>query len=174
MQSVGRISRLYGTDGEVMITLYRDFPRDFDTSKPLFIRVSGLIVPLYMDSFEFRGNSSANVRFADLDSDRRVGEFITSELFLPEAEGELTYNEDGDEEFTFEDLIGYQVEATYGDGYVFMGEVTAYYDSTRNPLFGVMMDGDEVLIPAAEEFIAGIDFEQRRVVFLLPEGLLDL
>ncbi len=174
MQSVGRINRLYGTDGEVMITLYRDFPQNFDTSKPLFIKVNGLAVPLYLERFERRGTSSANVLFADLDSDRRVGEFITQELFMPETENEATYNEDGEEEFTFEDLIGYQVEATYGDGYLFVGEITDFYDTTRNPLFGVLMDGDEVLIPAAEEFIAGIDFEERRVVFLLPEGLLDL
>ncbi len=174
MLCVGRISRLYGTDGEVMITLYSDFPQEFDTSKPLFIKVGGLTVPLYLDKFERRGRSGANVIFADLDSDRRVSEFITQELYLPEEEGEATYNESEDEEFTFEDLIGFRVEATYGDGYLFEGEIVAFYDTARNPLFGVRMDGDEVLIPAAEEFIAGIDFEGRRIVFLLPEGLLEL
>ena len=32
----------------------------------------------------------------------------------------------------------------------------------------------QVLVPAAEEFIAHIDFEERRIHLVLPEGLLDL
>ncbi|MFR9620750.1 MAG: ribosome maturation factor RimM [Rikenellaceae bacterium] len=173
MQSVGRISRLYGTDGEVMLSLYTAFPQLFDSAKPLFIKVDGLWVPLYLDRFERRGRSSANALFADLDSDRRVGEFLSQELFLPESD-ESAYSDVSEDEFTFDDLVGFRVEATYGDGYLFEGEIVDFYDTARNPLFGVMMDGDEVLIPAAEEFIAGIDFDERRIVFLLPEGLLDL
>ncbi len=57
----------------------------------------------------------------------------------------------------------------------FTGEVTDYYDSESNPLLEITTDdGTEVLIPAAEEFIARIDFEARRIEFILPEGLLNL
>ena len=54
------------------------------------------------------------------------------------------------------------------------GEVTDYYDSEANPLLGVTIDGREYLVPAVEEFIAGIDFEGRRLRMTLPEGLLSL
>lgn len=57
----------------------------------------------------------------------------------------------------------------------FTGRVTDYYDSEANPLLEVTTDeGDEVLVPAAEEFIARIDFEERLIEFILPEGLMDL
>lgn len=57
----------------------------------------------------------------------------------------------------------------------FTGEITDYYDSETNPLLEIRTDdGTEVLVPAAEEFIGQIDFEGRRIEFILPEGLLDL
>ncbi len=155
-----------------MITLYADFPEDFDTSaEPLFAKIDGLNVPLYLEKFERRGRAGAVVSFADIDTERRVSELLSMELFLPEEEFDAESY--ADDEFTFEDLIGYTIEATIGDGVVHEGEVTGFYDG-KNPLFEVDIDGREVLIPAAEEFIAGVDFDEGHIVFLLPEGLIDL
>ena len=50
----------------------------------------------------------------------------------------------------------------------------SYYDSDLNPLFELEIAGRRVLVPAAEEFIAHIDFEGRTVHLVLPGGLLDL
>ncbi len=180
MQKVARIGKLFGRGGEVMMTLYSTFPERFDSSStPLLAKVDGLNVPLYLDKFERRGRAGAIVAFADIDTERRVTEFLGMELYLADVEEELG---DGstDDEFTMEDLIGFAVEATTivgedgGEPEIVRGELVDYYDSLKNPLFGVMIDGREVLIPAAEEFIGGIDFDGRRIVFLLPEGLLNL
>ena len=54
------------------------------------------------------------------------------------------------------------------------GEITDYYDSEANPLFEVEIGGKRILVPAVEEFIAGIDFESRTVKMVLPEGLIEL
>ena len=56
----------------------------------------------------------------------------------------------------------------------FAGRVADYYDSEANPLFELEIGGRRVLVPAAEEFIAHIDFEGRTMKLVLPEGLLDL
>ncbi len=157
-----------------MITLYPDFPEDFDLDNPLFAKVDGLNVPLYLEKFERRGKAGAVVSFADIDTERRVSEFLNTELYLPESEDDGDYYS-ADDEFTMEDLVGFKVEATVGDGIISAGELTEYYDSHKNPLFEVTFEGGrEVLIPAAEEFIAGIDFDAHTIVFLLPEGLLEL
>lgn len=164
--AVARVGRLFGDirQGGLSITLYNTLPEDFDpATEPLFVEIDSLDVPLYCDHFERRGVAGANVRFADFDTQRRAEELIGKELFLYE---EAT---DEDDEFYMEDLIGFTVEAG-----ALRGEITDYYDSDMNPLFGIDFGEGERLIPAAEEFIERIDFERRHIVMTLPDGLLEL
>ncbi len=166
MIAVARVSKLFGQadTGGLAISLYTTFPEDFDPQEdPLFVEIGSLAVPLYMDSFERRGVSGANVRFADFDNTRRAEELIGKELFVEE------YVDEDDDEFYMEDLIGFRVEA--GD---MRGEITDFYDSEMNPLFGVDFGQGERLIPAAEEFIAQIDFDKGIIRMVLPEGLMEL
>ena len=161
----GRINKLFGTDGGVMLTLYAAFPDDFDaTATPLRVTIDGLEVPLWCERFERRGQTGAVAAFADLDTDRRATELLGLEFRIEEADAAAA-----DDEFYLEDLIGFAVEA---DGR--RGTLTDYYDSDANPLFELEIDGRRVLVPAVEEFIAHIDFEGRRLKMVLPEGLLEL
>ena len=164
MLAVGRIGRLFGTDGGVMVTLYASFPDDFTNEEPLFVVIDGLAVPLFYSSFERRGQSGAVVHFDDIDTSRRAEEFLVGrEIFIEDED------DDNDDEFYMEDLIGFKVVVDQREG-----ELVDYYDSEANPLFEIVIDGKEHLIPAAEEFIAHIDFEEQIIKFVLPEGLLEL
>ena len=170
MEPVARISKSFGREGELIATLYASFPDTFDpAADPLFATVDGLVVPLYCDRFERRGRSSALLRFADLDTERRAAMLLGLELSA-EQQGETA---DSDE-FYMEDLIGFRVTAAGRKG-----EIVDYYDSEANPLFEIeLTDADgarrRALVPAAEEFFARIDFERQTVKLVLPEGLLDL
>lgn len=164
MIAVGRIGRLFGTDGGVMISLYTTFPDDFKIEEPLFVTIDGLAVPIFCSSFERRGQSGAVATFDDIDTARRAEDFLVgNEIFIAEDE------DDNDDEFYMEDLIGFTVVVGKR-----RGEISDYYDSEANPLFEITLDGEEHLIPAAEEFIAHIDFERQTIKFVLPEGLLEL
>ncbi|MBO5800988.1 MAG: 16S rRNA processing protein RimM [Alistipes sp.] len=164
MIAVGRIGRIFGNDGGVMVTLYANFPDDFSTQEPLFVVIDKLAVPIFCSSFERRGQSGAIISFDDIDSVRRAEEFLVGrEIFIADEES------DDDDEFYMEDLIGFDVLV---DGR--KGTLTDYYDSEANPLFEISLDGKEHLIPAAEEFIAHIDFDKRSIKFILPDGLLEL
>ena len=159
----GRINRLFGTDGGVMLSLYPAFPADFDpAATPLLVTIDALEVPLWCDRFERRGMAGANVEFADFDTSRRAEELVGRILYMAE-------DEESDDEFYMEDLIGFAIEA--GE---LRGTVTDYYDSDMNPLFGIDFGDGERLIPAAEEFIARIDFDRRRIRMILPDGLAEL
>ena len=164
MIAVGRIGRIFGNDGGVMVTLYANFPDDFSTQEPLFVVIDKLAVPIFCSSFERRGQSGAIISFDDIDSVRRAEEFLVGrEIFIAEEES------DDDDEVYMEDLIGFDVLV---DGR--KGTLTDYYDSEANPLFEISLDGKEHLIPAAEEFIAHINFDKRSIKFILPDGLLEL
>ena len=90
----GRINKLFGTEGSVMLSLYDAFPEDFDPEQtPLLVTIDALEVPLWCKRFERRGVTGAVASFADLDTDRRAEELLGLEfegldtskrLFLPE------------------------------------------------------------------------------------------
>ena len=178
----GRINKLFGTEGGVMLSLYPAFPDDFTTDTPLLVTIDALEVPLWCERFERRGQSGATATFADFDTERRVQELLGLEFRI-----ELEEEDDEDGEFYLEDLIGFTVEAeevgeksgsadaadSKAAGKL-TGTVTDYYDSDANPLFELEIGGRQVLVPAAEEFIAHIDFEGRRMHLVLPEGLIGL
>ncbi len=162
---VGKITKLFGTDGEVQIKLYDIFPDDFTLTEPLFVEIDKLTVPFFCDSFERRGRSSATVRFADIDNEQRAGELVDKDIMLPfDKEDEAS-----DEAIYFEDMAGYS--ATLDDSY--NGIVEEFIDG-ENPLLRLSVDGKEVFVPAVDEFIEDIDPKRRRITISLPEGLLEL
>ena len=161
----GRINKLFGTEGGVMLSLYPAFPEDFTTDTPLRVTIDALEVPLWCERFERRGQSGATATFADFDTERRAQELVGLE-FRIEMNGE-----EDDDEFYLEDLIGFAVvaeEAGASSGRAataagetgacasgkLCGTVTDYYDSDANPLFELEIGGRQVLVPAVEEFIA--------------------
>lgn len=169
-----------------MLSLYPAFPDDFTTDTPLTVTIDALDVPLWCEHFERRGQSGATAAFADFDTERRAQELVGLEF-------RIELEEDGeDDEFYLEDLIGFTVRAEEAGGKSgsakaagsgtdgahaaakSTGTVTDYYDSDANPLFELEIGGRKVLVPAAEEFIAHIDFEARTMHLVLPEGLLTL
>ncbi len=153
-----------------MVTLYDSFPEHVDKKRPLFARVDGLFVPLYLIKFERRGKSGAIVSFEDIDTERRMSEFINMELYT--SDNDQAYNPD-DEEFTLDELVGYKVELIV-DNSTIIGKITQFIDSDYNPLFEICIDNDTHLIPAVEEFILSIDFEGGSITIAPPNGLLDL
>ncbi|MDL2320342.1 16S rRNA processing protein RimM [Alistipes sp. OttesenSCG-928-B03] len=193
---VGKVSKAFGLDGGALINLYDTFPDDINNEEPLFARVDGLAVPLFIEYFERRGRRGALVRFADIDTPARVGEFIGRELFVaaisPEraqgagrgehgGAGGATSGVDeeyiGDDDLFFDDLVGFRATITEigaGAARAIEGEVVAFIDSEMNPLLQIDSGGREILIPAAEEFIDAIDAVGREITFSIPEGLLDL
>ena len=162
----GRINKLFGTEGGVMLSLYEAFPDDFDPAEtPLFVAIDGLDVPLWCERFERRGAAGAVASFADLDTPRRARELLGREFRIDLAQ------DDGDE-FYLEDLIGFAVETeTFGAGDAAADDAAASPDGAHVCL---EIDGRRVLVPAVEEFIAHIDFEARTIRMVLPAGLTEL
>lgn len=164
--AVARVGKLFGeaNSGGLSLTLYDTFDYvEEPMNEPLFVEIDSLDVPLWLDKFERRGQRGATAHFADIDTPRRAEELLGKELYIIAQQG------DESDEFYMEDLIGFSVEA---EG--LSGEITDYYDSDINPLFGIDFGQGEQLVPAAEEFILHIDFDKGHIKMQLPEGLLDL
>jgi len=96
------------------------------------------------------------------DAHKYVGrEAYLPESLLPKAEGNSYYDKA---------IIGY----TAWNGPNIIGEVVDVLENSSQNLFIVEKGEQELLIPAVDAFIKGIDSEQKIIYLELPEGLLDL
>lgn len=166
LEAVGRISKTFGLEGELILALFDEFPEDFYIEEPLFVHIDGLAVPLFCDRFTRRGRSGAVAVFADFGSERRAEELIGKTLHL---EMEPEAGDAGDGRIYLEDIVGYTAVV---DG-ITDCKVLDFIDGD-NPLFRLEVSGKEVFVPAVEDFIAEIDGDKKTIIFELPVGLLDL
>ncbi len=171
MVTAGRVGKLFGVKGELMVTLYDVFPRDFNTEEPVFVKIDSHTVPLFFDKFQRRGQKGATVVFADIDTESRASELVGLEFSIRgrNAAGSAGGDSEGDELY-LEDLVSWDAEFDTGQ----MGRITDFFDSELNPLFEIEIGGETELIPAVDDFILEFDEERRKVLFSLPEGLLEL
>lgn len=169
---VGKFTKLYGTEGEVVANLYDRFPADYDSEEPLFVSINSLTVPLFISSFVRRGRGAV-IAIDDYDTPRRSEELLGREFYATNPDAEVAaYDGDDDEAWSdMEELLGWRVTFV---GRKEEGEIVGYNDDEINPLFEVEVDGKDVYVPVVDEFIRKISRRKREIKFQLPEGLLEL
>ena len=164
---IGLFNKPHGIHGELSFTFTDDIFDRVDCDY-LICLLDGILVPFFMEEYRFRSDSTALVKLEGVDTAERARLFTNVEVYFPvvhvdEAEpGELSWDF----------FVGFRIEDTqYGE----LGEVVEVDTSSINTLFVVERpDGEELLIPAQEDFIVEINQEGKSIVVDLPEGLLDL
>jgi len=165
---IGKITKAHGLKGEINFQ-FTDDVWDTTESEYLICEVDGILVPFFMEEYRFRSESTALVKFEDFDSADAVQFLVNCDVFF-----EKQYQEElGEDEVSLNYFIGFKM--IDGDNGTEIGEIVDIDDNTENWLFIVeRQNGEEVMIPAHEEFIAEIKQEEKVMVMDLPLGLLDL
>ncbi len=132
----------------------------------LICEVDGLLVPFFIEEYRFKTDSSALVKFLDIDSSEQAQQLVGSTVYF-----ENKFIEEGSED---EVSLNYFIGFTVKDGETYIGTITDIDDQTENWLFVIEHGDDELLIPAHEEFITDIDHQNRTITMDLPNGLIDL
>lgn len=162
----GRISKTFGLNGELVISLYDAF--EYNSEEPVYVDIDGIQAPLYFKSFVRRGRSKAVAVFDDFETEFRASELTGKEFSTAvESQSETT----GGETSYMESFTGYAVSFENDSR---AGTITGFIDNNLNPLFSVELSGEEVLIPANEDFIVGVNKRKKTIVMSLPEGLIDI
>ncbi|MBQ6749383.1 MAG: 16S rRNA processing protein RimM [Bacteroidaceae bacterium] len=165
---IGRLTRTHGLKGEINFQ-FTDDVWDRVEADYLICDVDGILVPFFMEEYRFRSDTTAIVKFEDLDSADAVQFLVNSDVYM-----ETKYQEElGEDEVSLNYFIGFKM--IDGDDGQEIGTIVDVDDKTENWLFIVeRRDGQEVMIPAHEEFISDINKEEKTMVMDLPLGLLDL
>lgn len=164
---IGQFAKPHGIKGEIALAFTSDI---FDRSDCdyLMCEIEGILVPFFIEEYRFKNDSTALIKFEDVDTEADAKGFANREVYFPKVffdEGEL------EEEYNWDYFTGFKViDAQHGD----LGEITYVDESTINVLLQVEKDRNEILIPAVEEFITDIDHENKVLRVALPEGLVTM
>lgn len=167
---VAYIAKLYGGEGEVVLNLLDSFTDEVEMSEPLFVYCDNLAVPLFLNSFKFKGTSKAIASFDDLNTNYRITPFLGSQLYSSGSFIAQDFEVEDDEEFYFEQLIGYVM---YDLNSGRKGKIIDYIEHKINPIFTVEMDGIEIMVPACDEIVQDIYTDANVVEALIPDGLFE-
>lgn len=164
---IGMFNKPHGIHGELSFTFTDDI---FDRAECdyLICLLDGILVPFFIEEYRFRSDSTALVKLEGIDTAERARMFTNVDVYFPIKYIDVV--EPG--ELSWDIFIGFRMEdVDHGT----LGEVVEIDNSTVNTLFVVERpDGEELLIPAQEDFIVGVDQALRLVKVDLPEGLLNL
>lgn len=163
---IGIFNKPHGIHGEISFTFTDDI---FDRveAEYLICLLDGIMVPFFLEEYRFRSDTTALVKLEGVDTAERARMFTNIEVYFPAIHAEGT---EPDEQ-SWDYFVGFQIEDIHHGN---LGKVTDVDTSTINTLFVVDYNGDELLIPAQEDFIVEIDREHKVITVDLPEGLLSL
>lgn len=175
LTDIGRTIKPHGINGEIATAINQDM--DFERLRCVVMDIDGIFVPFFINTVRPRGSESVLITLDGINDEKEAKELCGKTVYALKsdlsaiAETREPDDEDDEEGFYAEDLIGYKVTA---DG-MSVGEITGVDSSTDNLLFIVANDkGDTAYIPVADEFIINIDTDSHIIEMSLPHGLLEL
>ena len=151
-----KVLKSWGADGQVVLSLTAEDPRDLKSQEPVFIAFDGTPVPFFIETAQPRGGRLI-VKFEDVDSLAEAEELVGREVTLSE---EVEEDEDT--------LIGLQVRDAKTRRII--GEVVDFSDSGGTPLLTVDTENGEILLPLHDDLIVSV--HDDILTLDIPEGLI--
>lgn len=167
MVVVGRVARVHGNHGHVIVNPETDFADErFQAGSIVYMQRNGHVEALVMTAVRFQRGRPI-VGFRGSETMDAAEAFVDAELRVPtEALHALPAGS-----FYRHDLIGCLVRTTGGRE---LGQVKDVEGTAAGSRLVVQSSGGEVLIPMASEICVGIDVVGRAIVVDPPDGLLEL
>jgi 16S rRNA processing protein RimM len=160
---IGRLGKTHGVKGEISF-MFDDDVFDRVDADYLVLDIDGILVPFFMEEYRFRSDSTAIVKFEDINTQDRARELTNCDVYFPRA---LTDDDEASHSLAL--LVGFDIVDAQTKKTV--GTIAAIDDSTANILFELE---NGTLIPASEDLITHIDQKKKQITIALPEGILDL
>ncbi len=164
---IGQFAKPHGIKGEIALVTNSDVFEDSEESY-IVCEMDGILVPFFIEEYRYKTDTVILLKLKNVDDEKAAREFSNREVFYPVdgvEENDLLGN------MTWDSFVGYRVvDEHHGD----IGEITDVDDSTINVLLQIDHQGEELLLPAAEELILSVDPESKKLIVTVPEGLLDL
>lgn len=164
---IGRFNKPHGIKGEISFSFTDDIFEESECQS-LICELDGIFVPFPIEHCRFTSDVAAFVKLKRIDSEIKAKQFMNLEVYFPK---ELIEKQlDSSEISSWNYFLGYTlIDESAGT----IGIIKEVDETTINTLFILERAGEEIMIPAAEDFILEIDTKNKVLHVSLPEGLLD-
>ena len=163
--NLGRVTKPWGTKGQMVIFLDVDEPLDYEGLDSAFVDIKGTLVPHFFHIDSLNGNKAV-VTFEEI-SPAQAAALAGHDLYLPLSMlPKLTGNR-----FYFHEVVGFSViDSEKGD----IGTLRQVIDYPAQPLFQIFKNNTEILVPAIDPVIQRVDRDNKTLYITAPNGLIDL
>lgn len=162
---LGRITKPWGVKGQMTLFLDVDSPDDYADLDSAFVEMKGQLIPIFFHVDQLN-SGRAVITLEDTTPDE-AAKLVGHELYLPlTLLPKLTGNQ-----FYFHEVTGFHmVDSVYGD----IGVIEQVIEYPAQPLFQVMKNGTEILIPVIDQVINRVDRELKTIFITASNGLIEL
>lgn len=163
----GKVGKPKGFKGEVNIIIDNDSPIEPESLDSVYVLIGRKLVSYPLSHYKLNPKGNALGKFEGLNSDDDINRIKNLSLYLPK---EMLPELDS-EEFYMHELVGCTLfDQQKGE----IGEITEINNQTAQTIMFVEYQNEEIIIPFVDDFIVEINTDEKKVVFDLPEGIIDL
>ena len=164
---LGKIVSKFSFKGEILLKL--DVDRNSSLKfKSIFIEIDKILVPFSILKMSLHKTSLLKIKFEGIDNEKLADSLLKKEAFLalkdlPKLEGQKFY---------YHEITGFKAEdLKYGK----IGIIEGVNDQTSQPLVLVKgIDNNQIMIPLVDDFLVEVSRDKKKIIFNLPEGLINL
>jgi len=159
---IGKIHRVHGIDGELLVESYSEDPKGLKPGSQVFIGNSHK--PMVVRSRR-KINTSWLLAFKEIDSPESAAEFRNQLIYMDKED--LQVLPEG--QYYHFDLIGLSVKDKTGK---YLGKLSEIIETGANDVYVVMNDnGDEILLPAISQVILMVNLKEHSMIVDPPEWI---
>jgi 16S rRNA processing protein RimM len=165
--AIGQIVGPHGIRGEVKVVSLTDFPERFKAGAKVYLSArTGVTDAIPVNIAAARPHQGRWLVLFSHIGNRNTAETLRDQYVLIPEEDAMPL---GEHENYAHDLIGLDVQTADGQP---IGQLVEILFTPANDVYIVRSAQAETLIPATREVIQSVDLAGRRMVVVLPEGLL--
>ena len=159
---IGRLTRLHGVKGSVVLQLVGTDAPDTKKTKSFFIEINRIPTPFFITEIKLSGKSLV-LTFDSVSSVEAAQKIMNSTVWIEER--------DIQKQAPVKDVTGYILnDKSKGD----LGKITEVIDMPGQKMFSITLNEQEVLLPFTPDLIVKIDHKTKTVFYNSPEGLIDM
>ena len=164
---LGKIAKKFSFKGEVLAYLDTDEPYLYENLESVFVEKHKDLVPFFIERSSIHKNDFLRVKFEDIDSEEDADQVMGCAIYLPLS---MLPKLTGDK-FYYHEIVGFKaIDERLG----FIGIMQGVNDRNAQPLFEILYNEKEILVPMVDHFIIKVDRENKQIILNTPPGLVDL